>query len=113
MITRFLAVWGFKLLGGVSIALALYAALATHKWSHWKEIAGVLRIDLEEVRQLRAQALGRDRFTQSRAVGRRRTDGSRHADARQACQVGRDLIAVGAQDGCWSVERRLAALLDE
>lgn len=36
-------------------ALALFTALCWYKWGYWKDIAGVLRIDLEQVRKLRAQ----------------------------------------------------------
>lgn len=101
MNTRFLAVWGFKLLGGVSIALALYAALATHKWSHWKEIAGVLRIDLEEVRQLRAQ--DRANYENAQAAAQALAEAKKAKDAAQYQTI------AGRSDNAEEASQRRAA----
>lgn len=102
MIGRFLSIWGFKLLGGATIAIALYAGLASYKWSHWKQIAGVLRIDLEEVRQLRKQ--DRANYENAQAAAQALAEAEKAKDAAQY-----QTIAERTDNAQEAAQRRAAA----
>lgn len=66
---------------GVIAALALFSALCWYKWGYWKNVAGVLRIDLEDVRALRRA--DRANYENAQAAAKALAEAQKAKDAAQ------------------------------